>query len=122
MKKEKKCVKSISDVFDLVYEKMGCKNRKDLLRELDVSDGYLSKLQNGKKHLSEEKALKIASKAGLNDESMLVLLAREKAASDEARAVWDKIICGQCRIMNSAVPNARLTSPGCTHEQDAVKQ
>lgn len=90
----------MNDVFEIVKIKNHCKSRKELCSVLDVSDGYLSKLMTGGKHLSAEKALKIAPKAGLTQESMLVLLAREKAATDEERAVWDKIIRRECRIMD----------------------
>lgn len=105
MKNEKRIPKCINDVFEIVKENMGCETVAELITELDVSEGYYHKLKRGAQHLSAEKALKIASKAGLTQESMLVLLAREKAATDEERAIWDKIIRRECRIMDSTVHN-----------------
>jgi cyanate lyase len=100
VKNRRNPAQSINDVFSIVKEKKGCNSVSELIAELGLSESYFYKIKRGEQFLSTDKALKIAAKAGLSQESMLVLLAREKAHSDEERAVWNKIIERECRIMD----------------------
>ena len=102
IKEKQQPISCMRDVFERIKTKHRFKKDQELWEHIGISGGFFKEVKAGRKHLSEENALKIASDASLTPEAMLVLVAREKAASDATRAVWDNIMHadGQRRIMD----------------------
>lgn len=56
-----------------------------------VTKGILSEIKTGKRHLTEEQALWIASECQLNAAMVLVELAAETSRSEDAKTVWSNL-------------------------------
>ncbi|SEH96431.1 Phage related protein [Rheinheimera pacifica] len=81
--------------YELICE---LKNAKGLTKDSEVlavlpkcTKSIVSEVKSGKRHLTEEQALFIASECNLNTEWVLVQLAEETAKSEEAKSAWHNL-------------------------------
>jgi len=86
--------KTIQEVFERIKTLENMKTDRELWEEIGISGGFFKEVKAGRKHVSEESALRIAAMALMKPEAMLVLIAKEKAATGDIKALWEKI--GRC--------------------------
>jgi len=81
-----------SDLFDLVKNKQNCKNEVIYGEFLEISKSLFYAIKKGERALTAEKGIKIASKAGLSPEAVLILLELENAQEGHIKALWNNIL------------------------------
>lgn len=77
--------------FELIQTYMKAKNytqAKQAALDLGYSEGFVSKVKDGKKNISEESAIYIAERCGLDVSEVLIKLQAEKAKSESEKAAW----------------------------------
>lgn len=77
--------------FELIQTYMKAKNytqAKQAALDLGYSEGFVSKVKDGKKNISEESAIYIAERCGLDVNEVLIKLQAEKAKSDTEKSAW----------------------------------
>lgn len=77
--------------FELIQTYMKAKNytqAKQAALDLGYSEGFVSKVKDGKKNISEESAIYIAKRCGLDVNEVLIKLQAEKAKSDTEKSAW----------------------------------
>lgn len=102
MNQEKEKIKNMRDMFKRIKTIHGLKKDEEIWEMLELSRGFYQEVKAGRKHVSNEAALRIASKASLPQDAVLVFIAGQKPHSAEEKAIWRdllKIITKQRRIM-----------------------
>jgi len=100
-------VRDMKSLFQKIKSIHSLNSDRECWELLKLSKAFFQDVKAGRKHLSNEKALRIAPVALLSGEAMLVLIQREKANSEEERLLWNNIIQGQRRIMSNMRIGAR---------------
>jgi len=89
-------VTNMRELFERIKTMNNLSTDKECWELISISEGFFKYVKKGKKHLSNDKAAEIASKAFLSVEAVLVLVNRQKAVSDNERQAWNNIMHGQC--------------------------
>lgn len=110
--------------YELVQE---FKKAKGLKTDLDAAEliaglnsGNMSSIKNGRRHLTEEQALFMASECGLNPQWVLVQLAEETSKSEKAKEAWSKLAKKLSRTVTAAALAVSLVFCGVQHK-DSTK-
>lgn len=74
--------------LDAVKRKLGVSSDYALRTHLGITTASISSIRNGKSHMGEETAIKVADILGIAREEVLSAVSAERAKSPEARAVW----------------------------------
>lgn len=81
--------------YQLIEAYMKAKNytqAKQAAMDLGYSDAFVSNLKTGKKNISEESAIYIAEKCGMDVSEVLIRLQAEKAKSESEKAAWKDML------------------------------
>lgn len=79
----------------LIEACMAAKNHtqyKQMAADLGFTSGYFAEINQGRKEVTEETAAYIAREAGLDEQEVLLKLARAKAKSETTQTEWDKLL------------------------------
>jgi len=77
--------------FELIQTYMNVKNytkAKQAAIDLGYSEAFISKVKDGKKNISENTAIYIAERCGMNVDETLIKLQIEKAKTDSEKSAW----------------------------------
>lgn len=81
--------------FELIQMYMSAKNytkAKQAALDLGYSEGFISKIKDGKKNISEESAIYIAENCGMNIDEVLIKLQIEKSKNEKERTAWNSML------------------------------
>ncbi|WP_445398655.1 DUF3693 domain-containing protein [Zobellella sp. An-6] len=65
---------------------------KQVAADLGFTTAYIAEINQGHKEFTEETALYIAKEVGLDEQEVILRIAREKAKSETTKAAWDKLL------------------------------
>jgi len=81
-----------AELLDMMKNQSGFKSDSELVGALPaITKGRISEVKSGKRHLTEEQALVIATACNLNPEWVLVNLAAETTKSEACRPIWSNL-------------------------------
>lgn len=81
--------------YELIQQYMNVKNytkAKQAAIDLGYSDAFLSKIKSGQKNISEESAIYIAQRCGLNVDEVLIKLQIEKSRNETEKSAWSNML------------------------------
>jgi hypothetical protein len=80
-----------SELIEQSKTALGLQKDSELLELMPISKTVLSEVKSGKRHLTEDQALAIATACNLNPEWVLVNLAAETTKSEACRPIWSNL-------------------------------
>lgn len=66
--------------------------QKQIAAELGFSRPYISEIYSGLREFTEETAIYIAREVGIDEQEVLLELAKARAKSDTVKAAWDRLL------------------------------
>jgi plasmid maintenance system antidote protein VapI len=96
------------DYLDAAKQKLHVQSDYALAKSLETSREYISQLRLGKRPMSDEVALKLATVLGINPIQTLAQCQAERSKNPEIQAAWasllEKISMGFSALMSAAKP------------------
>lgn len=80
-----------SELIEQCKKTLKLSKDSEVLEVVPIGKTVLSEVKSGKRHLTEEQALAIASACELNPEWVLVNLAAETSKSESGKSIWAKL-------------------------------
>ncbi len=81
----------INELIDAYKTSKNYVQDKQIAHDLAISVQKLSDIRKGRRYLTENEALFLASEVGADKEMVLVYLAADKAKTHEAQTLWNNI-------------------------------
>ncbi|MCG9785493.1 DUF3693 domain-containing protein [Vibrio brasiliensis] len=81
----------INELIDAYKTSKNYVQDKQIAHDLAISVQKLSDIRKGRRYLTENEALFLASEVGADKEMVLVYLAADKAKTHEAQTLWNSI-------------------------------